>query len=88
MATTEGTASWRVVMLTVTPLIVPRLEQLLNRFGHKLVGVLTAPGPRSRRTDDYLQVAQLARPGLDMIVSNTPRRWARMISTFEPGLIC
>src|SRR5262249_12024469 len=41
----------------------------------------------SRRTDGYLGVAQLARPGLDVIVSNYPDRWARMIAPLEPDLI-
>lgn len=85
---TNGNESWRVVLITVAPAAVVRnIEEHLNNHGHRLVGILTAPGPRTRRTDDYLQVAQCARPGLDVIVSNYPNRWAEMIRPWRPDLI-
>lgn len=80
--------SLRVVMFTVIPLFVPMFERVLAEKGHRLVGIVTAPGPRSRRSDDYLQVAQHARPGLDVIVSNYPSRWAGMVRALRPDLIC
>ena len=83
----SGTPGWRVVMFTVNPAFPPSAERLLRARGHRLVGILTAPGPRTRRTDGYLGVAQLARPGLDVIVSNHPDRWAAMISPLAPDLI-
>lgn len=79
--------SWRVVMFSVLPPFPPFVESLLRERGHRLVGILTAPGPRSRRTDGYRAVAQLARPGLDVIVSNYPDRWAAMIAPLRPDLI-
>ncbi len=79
--------SWRVVVFTVLPVFPPMIESLLRPRGHRLVGILTAPGPRSRRTDGYRGVAQLARPGLDVIVSNYPDRWAAMIAPLRPDLI-
>ena len=79
--------SWRVVLFTVTAQVVPWLDDWLASKGHRLVGIVTAAGPRTRRTDDYLAVAQHARPGLDVIVSNYPKRWADMIRPLRPDLI-
>jgi methionyl-tRNA formyltransferase len=79
--------SIRAAMFTVVPFAVTLYEELLRSRGHRLVGVLTAPGPRSRRTDEFKEVAALARPGLDVIVSNYPDRWAEMIRPWKPDLI-
>src|SRR5215210_8020694 len=87
-ATMERTATgWRVVMFSVNRDIPPRIEAIVRDCGHRLVGLVTAAGPRSRRTDGYLGVAQLARPDLDVIVSNHPDRWAAMVAPLRPDLI-
>lgn len=78
---------WRVVIFSVIPAVPPLLEPVLRDCGHRLVGLVTAPGPRSRRDDGYLGVARLARPDLDVIVSNHPDRWAAMIAPLRPDLI-
>lgn len=77
----------RIVLFTVTPAFVPMVEDFYRERGHRLVGVVSAPGPRVRRTDGYLGVAQHARPGLDVIISNYPGRWADMIRPLKPDLI-
>lgn len=87
MIATNHNESWRVVLFTVTADTVPIFEQKLSSRGHRLVGVVTTPGPHVRRTDGYLEVAQHARPGLDVIVSNYPKRWADMIRPLRPDLI-
>jgi methionyl-tRNA formyltransferase len=79
--------SWRVLIVSATAMIAARLEQQLAARGHKVVGMLTAPGPRGRRTDGYKEIAQLARPGLDVIVSNYPNRWADMVRPMKPDLL-
>lgn len=78
---------WRVVLFSV---LAPQSQLMmadLAKAGHRVVGIVTAPGPRSRRTDDYRAVAALARPGLDVIISNYPDRWAAMIAPLRPDLI-
>ena len=77
----------RMLLITVAPEAVPAAEDWLRNRGHRLVGVLTAPGPRCRRTEDYLAVAKHARPGFDIIVSNYPGRWAEMSRPLRPHLI-
>lgn len=76
-----------MLLITAVPMALGWLDPLLRSKGHRVVGILTAPGPRSRRTDDYAAIAQLARPGLDVIISNYPGRWARMIEPIRPDLI-
>ncbi|MGN6359731.1 MAG: methionyl-tRNA formyltransferase [Thermomicrobiales bacterium] len=83
----RAATGWRVVMFTATPAMPPAFEPVLRAMGHRVVGLVTAPGPRSRRTDGYLGVAQLARPDLDVIVSNHPDRYAAMIAPLHPDLI-
>jgi len=78
---------WRVVIFSVLGPQTARTLEMLAAAGHRAVGIVTAPGPRSRRTDDYRAVAALARPGLDVIVSNYPERWAAMIAPLRPDLI-
>jgi methionyl-tRNA formyltransferase len=87
MDTSTAPESWRVVIVSVTSMIAARIEQQLAARGHKVVGLLTAPGPRGRRTDGYKGVAQLARPGLDVIISNYPNRWVDMIRPLKPDLL-
>lgn len=82
-----ATTGWRVVLFSVIPEIPPMIEAVLRECGHRLVGIVTAPGPRSRRTDGYRGIAQLARPDLDVIVSNHPARWAAMVAPLRPDLL-
>jgi methionyl-tRNA formyltransferase len=77
----------RAVMFTVIPWFIGKFESILNERGHKLVGIVTAPGPRTRRSEEYREIATLARPGLDVIISNYPHRWADMIRPLKPDLI-
>jgi methionyl-tRNA formyltransferase len=79
--------SLRVVLFTVLPIAIPVYEAILAGRGHKLVALFTAPGPRTRQTLDYRQVADHARPGLDVVISNQPARWAALLSVFRPDLM-
>lgn len=79
--------SWRVVLFTVVAPWIPQTEGWLTDRGHKLVGLVASPGPRSRRTDDYLHVAQYARPGVDLVITNYPNRMADMVRPMRPDLI-
>lgn len=79
--------SLRVVAFTAAKDAIPLIEPLLTAKGHRLVGLVGAPGPRTRRTDDYLALGQYARPGVDVIISNHPGRWADMIRPLRPDLV-
>ena len=87
MAESDPSGGWRVVLFTAAPGLIPQTEGWLTDRGHKLVGLVASPGPRSRRTDDYLGVATYARPGVDLVVTNHPNRLADMIRPMRPDLI-
>jgi methionyl-tRNA formyltransferase len=77
----------RMVMMSVAPDPIKLIDRFLRERGHKFVGILTSPGPRIRRSEEYREVAKLALPGLDVIISNYPGRWADMIRPLKPDLI-
>lgn len=77
----------RVLLFTVAEDVVVGVQQILEARGDRLVGVLTAPGPRTRQTDEYRSIASHARPGIDVIISNYPNRWAEMIRPLRPDVI-
>lgn len=84
----QARESWRVVLFTdAAGMAVTGMDELLRAHGHRLVGVVTSPGPRARRSRTYLDVVQAARPGIDVIVSNHPSRWAAMLAPLRPDLI-
>jgi methionyl-tRNA formyltransferase len=79
---------WRVVLLTdFGDEIVGLMRQILAAHDHKLVGILTSPGPKGRGLDRYIDVVKAAPRGVDVIVSNYPRRWAAMLAPMRPDLI-
>jgi methionyl-tRNA formyltransferase len=80
--------SWRVVLFTdFGGQVVQLSHQLFTAFGHQLVGVVTGPGPKQRRTDDYLDVVRATPPGIDVIVTTHMSRLAAMLAPLRPDLI-
>lgn len=77
----------RAVVFSLVPEFVKAFDQLLASRGDRLVGLVAAPGPKTRRTDEYRAMVEFARPGLDVIVSNFPHRWADMIRPIKPDVI-
>ena len=59
----------------------------MRPLGHRVVGVVTSPGPKRRRSPTYLEVVAAVPPGVDVIVSNHPERWAAMLAPLQPDLI-
>lgn len=86
---TAGRETWRVVLFARGPLgpTYQRIDSTLTALGHRLVGVVTSPGPKSRRSTTYLDLVTQTRPGVDVIVSNHPNRWAAMLAPLRPDLI-
>jgi methionyl-tRNA formyltransferase len=81
-------ASWRVVHFTdVGGQIVPLVLGELERHGHRLVGVVTGPGPRRRRNDAYLDVVRDVPPGIDVLVTTHMGRLATVLAPLRPDLI-
>ena len=81
--------SWRIVVFTNMPggMIYSLVDEIVRPLGHRVVGVVTSPGPKRRRSPTYLEVVAAVSPGVDVIVSNHPERWAAMLAPLRPDLI-
>jgi methionyl-tRNA formyltransferase len=81
--------SWRIVVFTNMPggMIYSLVNEVVRPLGHRIVGVVTSPGPKRRRSPTYLEVVAAVPPGVDVIVSNHPERWATMLAPLRADLI-
>lgn len=81
--------SWRLLVFTNMPggMVYSLVDQFVRPLGHRIVGVVTSPGPKRRRSPTYLEVVAAVRPGVDVIISNHPERWAAMLRPLQPDLI-
>lgn len=90
-ATENPTDPWRVVVFTNVPGgVVYRLAAgVLGELdpGHRVVAVVTSPGPPRRRSDAFLSVAAAVPPEVYVLVSNHPSRLAAMLAPLRPDLI-
>lgn len=82
-----STGPIRIVAFTTLHQAALAFDQLAQGLGHRLVGIVTTPGPPSRRSTNYVDVVRTARPDLDIIVTSHPRRLARMLAPLRPDLI-
>jgi methionyl-tRNA formyltransferase len=81
--------SWRIVVFTNIPggVVYSLVDGVVRPLGHRVVGVVTSAGPKRRRSSAYLEVVAAVPPGIDVIVSNHPERWAAMLAPLRPDLI-
>jgi len=85
---TSSDAPWRVVLFSdLGGQAVMLARRVLEAGGHKLVGIVTSPGPRGRGRGTHLEVVAAAPRGADVLVSNHPARWAAMLAPLRPDLI-
>jgi methionyl-tRNA formyltransferase len=80
---------WRVVIFTTSGEggAFSFLEGLLSELGHQIVAVVTTPGPKNRRSRDYLSVINAANGRTNVIVSTHPSMWSTMLAPLKPDLI-
>ncbi|HUZ03048.1 MAG TPA: methionyl-tRNA formyltransferase [Thermomicrobiaceae bacterium] len=80
--------SWRIVLMTdAGGQIAGAVQRILAGMGHRVVGIVTSPGPRGRGLGRHLEVVATAPRSVDVIVSNHPKRWAAMLAPLQPDLI-
>ncbi len=83
----ESSSSLRVILFTdVDARIVPAFDQILRAAGHRLVAVVTGPGPKSRRSDTYLDIIRATPPGIDVIVTTHIKRLAKLLKPYDADL--
>ncbi len=83
------TDALRVVVFTniAGGVVYSLAASVLEPLGHRVVGVVTTPGPPSRRNTAYLDVVAAVPPPIDVIVTSHPSRLAAMIAPLRPDLI-
>ena len=83
----ESNSPLRVILFTdVDARIVPAFGQILQAAGHRLVAVVTGPGPKSRRNDTYLDIVRAAPPEVDVIVTTHIKRLAKILAPYDADL--
>jgi methionyl-tRNA formyltransferase len=83
MSSTHPPSSWRIIVFTDAPQIAAMYARFLAARGHVIVGVVTS----RKRNFGYIDVVASAPVTADVIVSDRPRRWARMLAPLRPDLI-
>src|SRR4051812_36679753 len=85
----SASASWRIVVFTNMPggIVYSLVDEIVRPLGHRVVGVVTSPGPKRRRSPTYLEVVAAVPPSIDVVVSIHPERWAAMLRPLAPDLI-
>jgi methionyl-tRNA formyltransferase len=80
---------WRIVIFTniAGGGVYNVVSEVVRPMGHRIVGVITSPGPKRRRSTSYLDVVAAVSPGIDILVSNHPDRWADVMRIWQPDLI-
>jgi methionyl-tRNA formyltransferase len=79
---------WRVVVFNdASARLVPLVQGVLDAHGHRLVGLVTGPGPRRRRSEAYLDVVRAVPPGIDVLITTHLGRLAAMLAPLRPDLI-
>ena len=87
MAGTTG-EPWRIVVMSdAGGQIVGGLQQILAGMGHRVVGIVTSPGPANRGLGRHLEVVAAAPANVDVIVSNHRKYWAAMLAPLKPDII-
>lgn len=76
----------RVVLVTNVNEWVADWDRVLQEEGYQIVAILTSPG-KGGESDKHLEVVRSARPAIDVLVSNFPSRFTRLISIYEPDLL-
>ncbi|SEU09090.1 methionyl-tRNA formyltransferase [Stigmatella erecta] len=83
---------WRIALLTVSPLVVASMSQLLQARGHTLAAVMTTgpggPRPRTELGRSMMhQVLQQIPPGADILLPSRRDRIAPLLKAVQPDLI-
>lgn len=79
--------SLRVVVISTLPQVVGGMDRMLSAMGHRIVAVVTTPGPQRRRSTSYLDVVRDVPDGVDTIITTRPKRLAKVLAVYAPDLI-
>src|SRR5688572_18828704 len=84
---------WRVVLLTVSPIVVSLIENRLRERGHNPVALIIPAGPNGTRPQDDVAwtsmryLLEAASPSLDILIASRRSQLAPLIAAAKPDLI-
>ena len=88
MGKADQATTLRVVTFNVLPVAYKNVARWAALHGHRIVLIVTTPGPPARRSTSYRDVVAQAPPETDILVTTRPRRVALpLIRALEPDLI-
>lgn len=88
MSTSATTQPLRIVTFNVLPIAYSVVTRWAAQAGHKIVLVVTTPGPSTRRTPTYRNIVNNAPPEVDILVTTRLRtRALPLIQALQPDLI-
>ncbi len=88
MGKTDQPTGLRVITFNVLPVAYDLVARWAARHGHRIVLIVTTPGPPARRSTSYRGIVAQAPPETDILVTTRPRRVALpLIRALEPDLI-
>ena len=76
----------RVIIFSITQYYLPILLKILNKLKWELVLVITTKGPRSRRSDAYLELAKIVPEKTDILVSDNPDEYANIFKAYSADI--
>ncbi|MDZ4722024.1 MAG: hypothetical protein SH847_26485, partial [Roseiflexaceae bacterium] len=79
----------RIVSFNNIPALFGLVSQWAEQAGHKIVLVVTSPGPKSRRTDGYKQIAAIAgEKNIEVLITTRLKMVATpLLRELKPDLI-
>ena len=87
METRSGTTGRRIVVFSNLPAAFGLLTRWMARQEHRLLLLVTTPGPSTRRSTSYRDVVALVPPGQDVFVTTRVRHAIPLIAALAPDLI-
>jgi methionyl-tRNA formyltransferase len=77
----------RVVAFSVIPPAYQAIREWAAHYDHKLVLLITTPGPTTRRSTTYRDIVSMSPPEQDILITTRLKRTARFIKELSPDLI-
>lgn len=87
MTASGGERGLKVIAYCVLPPAYQMVRAWAERNGHRLVLVVTTPGPPARRSTGYREIVTASPPEQDILVTTRPRRTSPLIAALQPDLV-
>src|SRR6266542_1748044 len=77
----------RVVAYCVLPPAYGLVREWAERHGHRLLLLVTTPGPPARRSSTYRDIVGMAPPEQDVLITTRPKRTSALVAALRPDIV-